>query len=128
TGLPPPPGGDLDSQRLGDSLLVGGDPNADVGEHLLGAPPGPPLIELEQPGAVGKIDGDVPLPRLGDWRDRQLVAGPPPALRRLQQREAALAAAAGVHGLAVPLLRVEQLPLDQVDKVFDVEEIAYLLA
>src|SRR6185312_15403583 len=124
-----PPGGDLDFERRGDPLFVGGDPLVDVGEHLFGAPPGPPLIELEQPCAVGKIDGNVPLAGLGDRRDRHLVAGQPLAdRRRLQQGEAALAATAGVHGLAVPLVGVEQLALDQVDQVEDVEEIAHLLA
>src|ERR1700743_523699 len=42
-----PPRGGFDFERLGDPLLVGGDPLIDVGEHLLGAPPGPPLVELE---------------------------------------------------------------------------------
>ena len=45
-----------------------------------------------------------------------------------QQREAALAAAADVHGAPVPGRRVEQLALDQVDQVLDVEQVAHLLA
>ena len=49
-------------------------------------------------------------------------------LGRLQQREAALAAAADVDGAPVPRLRVEQLALDQVDQVLDVEQVAHLLA
>src|SRR6202012_288694 len=61
-----PPRGGLDFERLGDPLLVGGDPLVDVGEHLLGTPPGAPLVEIEQPCAVGKIYGDVALPGLGD--------------------------------------------------------------
>ena len=65
----------------------------------------------------------------GDRGDRDLVAGQLAADRgRLQQGEAALAAAAGVHGHAVPLRRVEELALDQVDEVIDVEEVADLLA
>src|SRR6201999_1658320 len=124
-----PPAGGVDFERGGDLVLVGGDPLVDVGEHIFGAPPGPPLVELEQPRAVGKIDRHVALPRLGDRGDLHLVAGQPLTdAGRLAQREAALVAAAGVHGAAVPLVGIEQLPLDQVDQVLDVEEIAYLFA
>src|ERR1700751_10050 len=44
-----PPAGDVYLEGWGDPVLVGGDPLVDVGEHLPGAAPGPPLIELEQP-------------------------------------------------------------------------------
>src|ERR1700742_4325051 len=60
-----PPGGGVDFERLGDPLGIGGDPLVDVGEHVFGAPPGPPLVEVEQPRAVGKIYGHVPLAGLG---------------------------------------------------------------
>src|ERR1700761_6884541 len=124
-----PPAGGVDFERGGDPVLVGGDPLVDVGEPVFGAPPGAPLIEVEQPRAVGKIDGDVPLPGLGDRGDRHLVAGQALAdAGGLAQREAALVAAAGVHGTAVPLVGIEQLPLDQVDQVLDVQKIAHLLA
>src|SRR6201986_3076021 len=77
-----PPHGGVDFERRGDSLGVGGDPIVDVGEHLLGVATGPPLVELEQPCAVGKIYGYVALPGLGDRRDRDLVAAQAPADRR----------------------------------------------
>src|SRR6201995_2498449 len=103
-----PPGGDVDFERLGDPVLVGGDPLVDIGEHVFGAPPGPPLVEIEQPRAVGKIYGDVPLAGLGDRGDRHLVAGQALAdAGRLAQREAALVAAPRVHGPDVPLVGLE---------------------
>src|ERR1700761_6158764 len=107
-----PPAGGVDFERRGDPLLVGGDPLVDVGEHVFGAPPGPPLVELKQPRAVGKIYRHVALPRLRDRRDLHLVAGQPLAdPGRLPQGEAAPIAAAGVHGVAVPLVGVEELAL-----------------
>src|SRR3954447_25624982 len=88
----------VDFKRLGDPLLVGGDPLVDVAQHLLGAAPRPPLIQAEESRAVGQVYRDVALARLLHRRDRHLVAGQPLAdLRRLAQREAALAAAADVH-------------------------------
>src|ERR1700749_1653268 len=90
-----PPRGGLDFQRLGNPLRVRGDPVVDVAEDVFGAPPGPPVVQIEQPRAVGKIEGAVPLPRLGDRGDRHLIAGQAPAdLGRLAQREADLTAAA----------------------------------
>src|ERR1700743_3846367 len=107
-----PPAGGIDFERGGNPVLVGGDPLVDVGEHVFGAPPGPPLVEIAHPRAVGKIYGDAPLAGLGDRGDRHLVAGQPLAdPGRLAQREAALVAAACVHGLAVPLVGVGQLAL-----------------
>src|ERR1700753_755794 len=129
TGLLLPPAGGVDFERGGDPVLVGGDPLVDVGEHVFGAPPGPPLVKVEQPRAVGKIDGDVSRRGLGDRGDRNLVAGKALAdAGRLAQREAALVAAAGVHGVAVPLRWVEELALDEVDQVLDVEKVSHLLA
>src|SRR3954447_23781735 len=85
----PFPGTGVDIQSLGNSLLVGGDPVADVAQHLLGAAPRPPLVQAEEPRAVGQVYRHVPLARLLYRRDRHLVAGQPPAdLRRLAQREA----------------------------------------
>src|ERR1700749_3485154 len=72
-----PPGGGVDFERGGNPVLVGGAPLVDVGEHVFGAPPGSPLVEVEQPRAVGKIYGHVALPRLGDRGDLHLVAGQP---------------------------------------------------
>src|ERR1700742_3645870 len=72
-----PPSGDLDFERLGDPLLVGGRPLVYGGEHLLGAAPRSPPVEVEQPCAVGKLYGNVPLASLGDRRDRNLVADQP---------------------------------------------------
>ena len=73
--------------------------------------------------------GHVAGPRLRDRLDRHLVAGQLAAdLGRLQQREAALAAAADVDGAPVPGPLVEQLALDQVDQVLDVQQVAHLLA
>src|SRR5207245_8172791 len=61
--------------------------------------------------------------------DRNLVAGQLAAdLGRLQQREAALSPAADIDGAPVPLLRIEQLQLNQVDQVLHVEKVANLLA
>src|SRR3954451_19565722 len=119
----------VDFQRLGDALLVGGDPLVDVGQHLLGAAPRPPLVQAEEPRAVGQVYRDISLARLLHRRDRHLVAGELPADRgRLAQRKAALVAAADVHRAPVPGAGIEQLPLDQVEQVLDVEEIAHLLA
>src|SRR5664279_2862531 len=96
----------------------------DVRQHLLGASPGSPLVEVKEPRTIGKVYGNVPRPRLLDRPDRHLVAGQATAdLGRLRQREAALAAAADVDGAPVPGLAVEQLALDQVDQVLDVEQV-----
>ena len=98
-------------------------------EHLLGAAPRAPLVQAEELRAIGKVYGHVAGARLGDRLDRNLVAGQLAAdLGRLQQREAALAAAADVDRAPVPALGVEQLALDQVDQVLDVEQVADLLA
>src|SRR3954470_5728164 len=124
-----PSGLGIDLKRLGNALLVGGNPVVDVGQHLLGAAPRSPLVQAEESRAVGQVYRDVPLARLLHRRDRHLVAGQPLADRgRLAQREAALAATADVHSAPVPVLGVEQLTLDQVDQVLDVEEVPYLLA
>src|SRR3954470_17308956 len=81
-----PPHGGLDFKRFGDPLRIRVDPVFDVAKNVFGAPSGAPLIEFEQPRAVGKIYGDVALPGLDDRRDRHLVAGQPLAdRRRLQQ-------------------------------------------
>ncbi len=79
--------------------------------------------------AVAQVDRHVAGAGLGDDPDRHLVAGQLAAERgRLQQREAALAAAADVGGDAAPALRVAELLVDQVDQVVDVEQVAHLLA
>src|SRR3954471_15948107 len=124
-----PSGLGIDLKRLGNALLVGGNPVVDVGQHLLGAAPRSPLVQAEESRAVRQVYRHVPLARLLHRRDRHLVAGQPPAdLGRLAQREAALAAAADVHRTPVPGVGIEQLALDQVDQVLDMEEIAHLLA
>ncbi len=117
-------------RACGDPRLVRRDPVVDVGEHLLGAAARPPLVQAEELRAVGKvyrarrparvsatgsIGTSLPVRRAAD-------------LGRLQQREAALAAAADVDGAPVPGVGIEQLALDQVDQVLDVEQVAHLLA
>src|ERR1043165_230594 len=72
----------VDFKRLGDALLVGGDPLVDVAQHLLGAAPWPPLVQAEESRAVRQIYRDVPLSRLLHRRDRHLVAGQPLTDRR----------------------------------------------
>src|SRR3954447_15219614 len=50
----------VDVQRLGEAHLVGGDPPVDVAQHLLGAAPRPPLVQAEEPRAVGEVYRHVP--------------------------------------------------------------------
>src|SRR6185295_20319806 len=96
SSLPSPRRG-LDFKGLGDSLLVGGDPRVDVGQHPLGAAPRPPLVQAVKLRAVRQVYRHVPLARLLNRGYRHLVAGQLLADRgRLAQREAALAAAADV--------------------------------
>src|SRR5690349_9043204 len=84
SSLLPSPRWGVDVECLGDPLGIGGDPLVDVGQHLLGAAPGPPLVQAEKPRAVGQVYRHVPLARLLDRRHRHLVAGQLPAdLRRL---------------------------------------------
>src|SRR3954471_9664152 len=65
-------GSGVDIESPGDALLVGGGPVVDVGQHLLGAAPRPPLVQAEEPRAVGQVYRDVPLAGLLDRRDRHL--------------------------------------------------------
>src|SRR3954454_10642964 len=67
----------VDFKRRGDALLVGGDPLVDVGQHLFGAAPRPPLVQAEESRAVGEVYRDVALARLLHRRHRHLVAGQP---------------------------------------------------
>src|SRR5215475_10189764 len=79
--------------------------------------------------AIAEVDGDVAGAGLRLAADRHLVAGQLAAdRRRLQQREADLAAAADIGDDAAPALRVAELLRDQVDEVIDVEQVAHLLA
>ncbi len=83
-----------------------------------------------QPRAVAQVDRDVagPVSRgrlsIGDLVAGQLAA----ELRRLEQREAALAPAADVGGDPAPALGIAELLVDEVDQVVDVEQVAHLLA
>src|SRR3954454_6383441 len=78
----------VDVQRLGDAVLVGGDPLMDVAQDLLGAAPGAPFVQAEEPAAIGEVYRHVPLARLLHRGDRHLVAGQPLAeFGRLAQRE-----------------------------------------
>src|SRR5215204_3491410 len=82
-----------------------------------------------QARAVAQVDRYVAGTVLGLGADRRLVAGQLAAERgRLQQREAALTAAADVRGDPAPAFGVAELAVDEVDQVVDVEQVANLLA
>src|SRR4029077_8149898 len=100
----------------------------DVGENALRAASRAPLVQAEQLPAVGNVYGDVAGTGLLHRLDRHLIATQLSAdLVRLQQREAALATAAGVDRAPVPAVRIEQLAIDQIDQVLDVEQVTDLL-
>ena len=128
--LLPSPRGGVDVERLGDPLLVGGDPLVDVGQHLLGAAPGSPLVQAEELRAVGKVYRDVA--RRGSPRPASIGTSLPVSRWQIS----VVSSSERLHSRPPPTLtvrpsqasRVEQLALDQVDQVLDVEQVAHLLA
>ncbi len=109
--------------------LVGDDPFVDVGEDLLPCTRWPPLGQLVQPGAVGDVHRDVAGAGGRDRFDRAPFPGDLLAQRgRLEQREAAVAAAADVRDYTVPPIWCGELLVDQVDEVLDVQQVANLLS
>ena len=109
-------------------LVVRGDPAEESAHGPAAARP--PVRVREQPRAVGDVDRNVAgrVPRRLGPTGTALPGELAAQLGRLEQREAALAAAADVDRRAGPVLGTSQLLLDQLDQVVDVQQVAHLLA